>query len=398
MPANSGNRRSISILFFTLVVVMLGFGMIIPILPFYVKSFGASGSALGALMATYGILQFLFAPLWGSLSDRYGRKPILMIGVLGNALAQLLFGLSTDLWMLFAARALAGVLSSATLPTAMAYISDSTTREERGGGMGIIGAAMGLGMVLGPGLGGWLADRSLALPFFLAAALSLLALALVFFILPESPHQPDPHAQKLRGPQLKGLLAALAGPLGILFLMAFLLSFGLTNFEGVFGLYAADRYAYGPSQVGLLLMVIGLVSAVVQGGLTGPATRRFGEVTVIRASLLNSAVAFFVMTLASSNLGVVLSVTYFVISNAMLNPSVNSLISKRATGGQGAALGLANAFLSLGRIAGPLWAGFAYDFNLNLPYLSGGLVMLIGFAVSLWGLKGEQSELAEAGG
>jgi MFS family permease len=121
------------ILFFTLIVVMLGFGMIIPIMPFYIKSFGASGSALGALMATYGLLQFLFAPFWGSLSDRYGRKPILLIGVLGNALAQLLFGLSTSLWMLFAARALAGILSSATLPTAMAYIGDTTSEEDRSG-------------------------------------------------------------------------------------------------------------------------------------------------------------------------------------------------------------------------------------------------------------------------
>lgn len=391
------NKRNIWILFFTMIVVNLGFGMIIPILPFYVKSFGASGSALGALMALYGLLQFIFAPLWGSLSDRYGRKPILMIGILGNALAQLLFGLSTHLWMLFAARALAGILSSATLPTAMAYISDSTSHEERGGGMGIIGAAMGVGMVLGPGLGGWLATKGLSYPFFLAASLSLLALALVFIILPEPQRAAAETPAKLRGPQLKAMFQALAGPLGILFVMAFLLSFGLTNFESVFGLYAAERYNYGTQQVGVILMVVGVISAAIQGGATGPLTRRFGEVSVIRASLISSALGFFLMTRATTFAGVMLTTGFFILSNAMLNPSVNSLISKRTTSAQGVTMGLANSFLSLGRIAGPLWAGFIFDVGINLPYFTGAMIMLAGFAISLWALKKSEAPSLETG-
>lgn len=390
MFAIKQNRRDILILFFTMVVVMLGFGMIIPILPFYVTSFGASGSTLGALMATYGLLQFIFAPLWGSLSDRYGRKPILMIGVLGNALAQILFGLSSAVWMLFAARALAGVLSSATLPTAMAYVGDSTSREERGSGMGIVGAAMGIGMVIGPGLGGWLASKSLAAPFFLAGALSLLALGLIFFFLPEPQRAVVEQGHKVSGVQFKALIRALSGPLGVLFIMAFLLSFGLANFESVFGLYSAEKFHYTPSQVGLVLMAVGLITAVVQGGLTGPLIKRFGEINIIRASLASSAIGFILMTQASSFLGVVLSVSYFVLSNAMLNPSVNSLISKRTQSGQGVTMGLSNSFLSLGRIIGPLWAGFIFDLNLNLPYSSGAVIMLVGFGVSLTALKKEE--------
>jgi len=209
---SAANQKSISILFFTLIVVMLGFGIIIPIMPFYVKSFGASGSVLGVLMAIYGVLQFIFAPIWGSLSDRIGRKPVLMIGVFGNAIAQLLFGLSTQLWMLFAARALAGMLSVATLPTAMAYISDSTTYKNRSGGMGMIGAAMGIGMVLGPGMGGVLAKLSLSFPFFLASALSLLALALIFIFLPEAPKSPQAQEEKAGGPRLQLMAQALKGP------------------------------------------------------------------------------------------------------------------------------------------------------------------------------------------
>lgn len=388
------NKRSpVFILFFTMIVVMLGFGMIIPIMPFYVKSFGASGSALGALMATFGLAQFIFAPLWGSLSDRYGRKPILMIGILGNALAQLLFGLSTALWMLFIARALSGILSSATMPTAMAYISDHTSHSERSKGMGVIGAAMGIGMVIGPGLGGFLGGQALSLPFFVASGLSLIALALVFIILPDSPRVPqEAQPTHARGVQLSAMARALSGPLSILYVMAFLLSFGLTNFESVFGLYAATRYEYTTQQVGLILMVVGLISAVMQGGMTGPLTHRFGEIAIVRVALLSSAIGFLVMTRPTTLPLVLLSVAYFVTSNAMLNPSVNSLISKRASGGQGMAMGLANSFLSLGRVVGPLWAGFIFDINLNLPYLTGALIMLAGFVISIWKLRSNTGE------
>lgn len=376
-------NQPVLILFFTLVVVMLGFGIVIPILPFYVTQFGGGGSAMGGLMAIYGVMQFIFAPIWGSVSDRYGRKPILMVGVLGNAIAQLLYGFSTQLWMLFAARALAGVLSSATLPTAMAYIGDSTDQSERGGKMGMIGAAMGLGMVVGPGLGGWMAHLSLSAPFFLAAGLSFAALIMVFLLLPES-HLPNP-AQSTQPKQnrLRALVAALKSPIGILFFMSFLISFGLTNFEGIFGLYAKLRYAFTPAQVGTILTFIGLISAIVQGALTGPATRRFGEVAIVRLALLSSAVGFVLMLLAQNFAQVFITSGLFVLSNAMLNPSVAALVSKRTTDEQGFTMGLNNSFLSLGRIAGPLWAGFVFDLRMFLPYLTGAVIMVIGFFISL---------------
>lgn len=381
------NQRNVLILFFTMIVVMLGFGIVIPILPFYVKQFGAGGSALGFLMATYGVMQFIFAPIWGSISDQVGRKPILMVGVCGNALAQLLLGLSTQLWMLFVARALAGILSSATLPTAMAYVSDSTNEEERGGKMGMIGAAMGIGMVIGPGLGGWLGNSNLSAPFFLAAGLSFLALILVFLVLPEAPRSKRQKDIRIRGPQISVLWKALTGPTGILFILAFLLSFGLTNFESVFGLYAKERYDFTPQQVGTILTVIGLISALIQGGLTGPATRKFGEIKVIQAAFLSSAVGFLVMTLAQNYFQVMVTAGYFVLSNAMLNPSVASLISKNTSNEQGITMGLNNSFLSLGRIIGPMWAGTIFDIHISYPYFSGAIIMLLGFVMSLAWLR-----------
>lgn len=392
------SQKNIIILFFTLIVIMMGFGMVIPILPFYITSFGASGSALGALMAAYAVMQFIFAPIWGGLSDQFGRKPILMIGVLGNVIAQLLFGLSTSMWMLFASRILAGLLSSATLPTAMAYISDSTSHKNRSGGMGILGAAMGIGMVIGPGIAGWLANISLSTPFFLASALSALALVLVWAILPESlpVEKRVTSSKKIRGPQLDQMWKSLNSPIGFLFFIAFLLSFGLTNFESIFGLYALIRFEYGPSQVGILLTLIGLISAIAQGLLTGPMTKLWGEVNVIKISLLASAIGFPLMLLATSYITILLTIGFFVLANSLLRPAVASLISKRATTGQGIAMGLNNSFMSLGRSIGPLVAGFFFDFNINLPYITGGIIFLLGFVLSSLKLKESSADTEES--
>ena len=393
----SQNRKNLWIMFFTLVVMMLGFGIIIPIMPFYITKLGATGSTLGLLMATFSIMQFIFAPIWGSLSDRYGRKPIIVVGILGNVLAQVLMGFSTELWMLFAARTLGGILSSATLPTAMAFASDSTSPKERPAAMGLMGAAMSVGMVLGPGIGGLLAGSSLSTPFFVAAGLSLIALLLVVLILPESlPAERRSQTKGVRGPQIRQMWLALKSPMGFLFFLAFLLSFGLACFEGIFGLYALRRFDYGPQQVGSIMMVIGIVSAIGQGVLTGPATRRFGEIPVIRVALLCTGIGFLLMLAASSFVTVLLTVGFFVLSNAMIGPSVASLVSKQSTGGQGMAMGLNNAFMSLGRIVGPIWAGVALDFSLILPYLTGSLVMFAGFILSVLKLRPMPAHVAEA--
>jgi len=380
-------QRNVVVLFFTLVVVMIGFGVVIPILPYYVQHFGASGIALGLLMSTYGVMQFLCAPLWGQLSDRIGRRPVLLIGVLGTALAYLLFGLSTQLWMLYAVRALAGMLSSATLPTAMAYIGDSTAGDKRSGAMGMLGAAMGVGMVIGPGLGGWLGSVSLSMPFFLAAGLATASFLLILALVPESLPRSARATGKMSGIRLKPIWAALRGPLGTLFFMAFLLSFGLANFEGVFGLFAAQNYGYDSVRVGTILTVVGVVSAAIQGGLTGLLSRKLGEERVIRFSLLASSAAFLLMLTAGSFYTVLLTVGLFVASNALLSPAVSTLISKRTASGQGAAMGLNNSFQSLGRVAGPAWAGLIFDVNVAYPYVSGAIIMVGGFLWSLVALK-----------
>lgn len=384
-------NKNIAILFFTLIVVMLGFGVIIPILPFMVEKFGGSGIAMGALMAIYSLMQFLFSPLWGDLSDRYGRKPLLILGTLGNGLTMLGFGFSSSLSMLFLFRALGGILSSATLPTAMAFIGDSTEEHNRGGGMGIVGAAMGIGMVLGPGIGGMMGGKSLQAPFILSSVLSFVAMALIWAFLPESlhPDQRVTEATSFRGPQLGAMWSALFGPIGFLFVLAFLHNFAMSNFEGIFAYYAEARFGYTSQTIGIILTVVGLVSAVVQGVLTGVATRKWGDAAVVKWSLFASIFGFLLMLTAYDLGTVILMTSLFILSNAMLRPAVSSLISKRADGGQGVAMGLNNAFMSLGRVIGPLWAGVALDLNINFPFMTGALVMLIGFMASLFYLSGK---------
>jgi len=275
----------------------------------------------------------------------------------------------------------------------MAYIGDSTSEDDRGGGMGVVGAAMGMGMVIGPGLGGWLAGTSLATPFFFAAALSLVALILILIALPESlPQEKRATIEgKIQGPQFRQMWSALLSPIGILLLMAFVLSFGLTNFESVFGLFSLERHGYGPQRVGTVLTVIGTASALMQGLLTGPLTKRWGDVLLLRLSLIGSAIGFLLMLWAESYVAVLLTVLVFVLSNSLLRPVVSSLTSKRYRQGQGIAMGLNNAFMSLGRIAGPIWAGSLFDVNFNYPYVSGSIVMLFGFLISLIWLSKEPS-------
>jgi DHA1 family multidrug resistance protein-like MFS transporter len=384
MPAN--NRKNLYILSFTLVVVTMGFGMVVPIFPFYIEELGASGSQYGLLIALYAIMQFLFSPVWGGLSDRLGRKPILMVGIFGSGLTMLMFGLASQLWMLFFARILSGLLASATMPSAMAYIGDSTSKEERGGGIGQLGAAAGLGLILGPGIGGWLAGESLSTPFFIAACLSLIAMLLIAWLLPESlpanARQQADHRIKMVDP--REIWQALFGPIGALLLLAFLVSFAATNFQAIFGMYALKKFAFNPQQIGTILVVTALVSAVIQGALTGPITRRWHEANLIKVFLLTNAVGFLVLLTAYNYPTVLITTGIYTLSHTLLRPVVQSLTSKRAPAGQGAAMGLNNAFISLGQIAGPLWAGFAMDINISLPYISGAVILVIGFIFSLF--------------
>jgi DHA1 family multidrug resistance protein-like MFS transporter len=380
----TNNRKNIAILTFVLFVVMLGYGIIIPIFPFYIESMGAGGMELGLLAASYAAMRLIFGPIWGGLSDRFGRKPILLVGILGYVITMTWFGLATRLWMLFTARILAGILSSATAPTTMAYVSDSTPDDERGGGMGLLGAAGGIGTILGPAMAGFLATISLSLPFFIAAGMALLALILAVIFLPESHPSPERAAEEKSAlVDVRAWWQALFSPIGTLFALTFISTSGLMIFANVFGLYGIKRFGYGTEEVGIVMMVLGLTSALTQGLLARPATQRWGDERVVQVGLLSTALGFGLLLLANNFVMVLVTTAFFALTYSVTNPALLSLTSRRATVEQGIAMGLSNSFISLGRIVGPIWAGFIFDVNVSYPYLSGAGVMFVGFLISL---------------
>ncbi len=381
-------NKNMAILYISLVVVMMGYGIAMPILPFYIDSLGGRGVHFGLLIASYGIMQLIFAPLWGSLSDKYGRKPLLLTGMIGLGSAMILFALSTQLWMLYAAQILSGSLSSATLPAAQAYAADSTTREERGGAMGRIGGAIGFGVVMGPGLGGLLGSMSLETPFFTAAAFCLFTFLLILIGLPESlaPSRRIAEAE-VKFMQFKGLWRALLGPIGFGFAVAFVAIMGQTIFSSVYGLYALARFNYGPEQVGVILMAMGFMYALSQGLLVGPLTKKIGEEKVITYALIGNAAGFALILLSLNFLAILAAMSFFMLFNSLLKPSALAFISKNTASSQGHTMGIAESYMSLGRIIGPLWGGMIFDINLFYPYLSGIVIFSLFFFITLFRLK-----------
>ncbi|WP_349409584.1 MFS transporter [Pseudalkalibacillus sp. SCS-8] len=375
------------LLMINLFIIMVGIGLVIPILPYYVEAFNATGRDLGLLVASYAFMQFLLAPVWGRLSDRIGRKPLITLGMFGFAVAEFIFAFATDLWMLYASRILAGTFGSAIMPTAMAYVADVTSEENRGKGMGMLGAAMALGIVIGPGIGGWLAEIELSLPFLIAGFAGTGAAIVSVFLLKEtlSDEAKEEAKREEKMNHFVRMWRALKSPVGFLLILVFVMSFALANFTSIFGFYALKRYGYDPAEVGIIVAVTGIIGAVAQGTLVGRLTKRFGENKVVTGALLWSAIGFVLMVFAFNYVTVMLTVSIFFLGNSLLRPSLNAFISKLAGRQQGTIMGMNNSFLSLGNAVGPVLAGFLFEVNIHIPYLLGAVVLVLALvALKIW--------------
>lgn len=374
------SKKSLPVLFAVMFLVMVGFGIIIPVMPFYVEEIGASPTQLGLLMAVYSVMQLLFAPMWGRVSDRIGRKPVIMVGIFGLALSFFLMAVSSTLWMLFAARVIGGFFSSANMPTVMAYVADITSEENRGKGMGIIGAATGLGFVFGPALGGVFSQSGLSIPFYIAGTLSLITFIFVFFVLKESldPEQRNNPSSRQRIPFLR----ALKGPVSILFILQWFVSLSLAGLEATFAYFAYERANLGAVELGYIFMIMGLAGALVQGGLVGKLTKKYGEGLVIQIGIVISAIGFALILFVNSFLTAALFLTIFGIGNGFIRPSVSSLLTKASPTSYGRTTGLLSSFDSLGRIIGPPLGGWLFTITIGLPYILG--IVLSLFALLLY--------------
>jgi len=387
------------VLFLIVFIDLVGFGVVIPLLPYYALRFDAAPWEVTLLMACYSLAQFIAAPLLGRLSDRMGRKPVLLLSLACSVASYLWLAAAPTLWMLFAARLLAGA-GAGNIAAAQAYIADVTPPEKRAKGMGMIGAAFGLGFTVGPAIGGLLAGANpatahLARPALLAALLSAIAFGVTASRLVES-RPPSKQVAEERPTRLTLVASAFERPaLGRLILLFFVTVSAFAGMETTFALWANRSFGWGPEQVGWVFFYVGLLLAALQGGAIGHLSRRYGEARlvtwgagIIGAGLLGLAFA--------GSLWAVLVVTgLLAIGMGLLNPSVTSLVSRLAGADErGGIMGVSQSASSLARILGPAVAGAVFTvWGRNAPYYLGALLMVLVVAMAL-GLPRREGALA----
>lgn len=373
------NRPSLFFIYLTIFVNLIGFGMVFPLLPFYAKLYNASDTTIGLLAASFAIAQFLFSPMWGRLSDRYGRKPVISLALLGLSVAFLVFGIAHNLEWLFISRFLQGVFSAAALPVAQAYVADVTTKEERIKGMGNLGAALALGFVFGPGLGGVLSGISVPFPFFAAAGLAIVNFSLVQLFLPESLSK---KAEKLMMKEgfldIKQMYKGLKGELGYLLVMIFLWSYALSNNQVAVPLLGYEHLNLSTTTVGIFFSGVGAISALVQSVFIYKVTRCFGEHKTAVLGLVIMAVALFLMPFSKVGLLMGGFMMLGAVGSGLARPTLTTLVSKETKEGQGTTMGIATAFESMGRILGPLLGGWLFsNFGFHSPFTISAVVIFI---------------------
>ncbi|WP_028611178.1 tetracycline resistance MFS efflux pump [Paenibacillus harenae] len=359
-----------------LMTTFIGFGIIIPVMPEIIQEADPANAEIhtGWMLAVYSAVSFILSPMWGSLSDRIGRRPIILAGVLGFAASFLLFGLSSgNLLLMYLSRILGGFFSGAVASVIVAYVADITTAENRTKGMGLVGMSIGLGFTIGPGFGGLLSIISLETPFYTASALALITFFLAASKLKESlaPERRRPKTEKR-----VSRWSAFTGPLKYLYILAFFVTFTLAGMEATLQFFGMRRFGVTPLQVGLLFFVCGFVGAVVQGGFVRRRIKAGEEPKYIALGLIISALGFFLLLGAHSLWWATMSLAVFGIGNSLIRPCVTSLITQKTTVGQGVASGLSSSMDSLGRIAGPLLGSFIFTIQMGLPYLLGGILCL----------------------
>ncbi|QTD42473.1 MFS transporter [Sporosarcina sp. Te-1] len=384
----ASSKAALYILMFNMFIAMSGIGLIIPIMPQFLGTFGAAGSVLGFLIAIFSFAQFIFSPLAGGLSDRHGRKKIIIFGLIIYGLSQLAFSLSTEIWMLFIARFFSGFGSAFIVPPMMAFVADITAYEDRGKGMGMLGASMSLGFMIGPAIGGFLSKVSLEFPFYVAAGAAIFAAILSIFILPNpTPTANQDNARKKQDNILAQLVRSTKTPYFVILLVMFVFSFGLANYQSTISLYVDHKYGYTPSQIAVLITVGGFVGVVVQTFVINPLFKRFGEMKIILFNLVLAAVSM-VCILAVNTFWTILAVaTVFSIATSLLRPAVNTLVSKLAGDEQGFAAGMMNAYMSLGNMVGPALAGSIFDINITFPYMVGTAILFVCFGIASYWAK-----------
>lgn len=387
------------IIFVTVFIDLIGFGMVIPVLPYYanVEPFNASPIEIGLLVAAYSVMQFIFSPILGRLSDRYGRRPVLFVSLLGSAVGYFVIGLANTLVLLFVGRIIGGI-TGGNISTAQAYIADVTSVKDRAKGMGLFGAAFGLGFIFGPGIAGVLSKYGVHVPFYFAAALSFLNSIALFFVLPES-LTPEKRAQL---PERKNRFAEMFESLGNrefreVNIIYFLLVTSFSIMTYAFVLYTAYKFGFSPEQNGYLFMFVGIIAVLAQGLLFGPLVKKFGEAKLVIVGCVMMIVSLFMVPIVGPQVGgltLLIGVTALLaFGNSIASPGLTSLASKTAdVHDQGRALGILQSGASLARAIGPVIGGFLLnnamntmdDTTLYRTFWTASAIMFVALAVAVY--------------
>lgn len=363
-------------LFLVLFVVSVGFGLVIPLLPLIAREYDASALMIGMMTAGYSIVQFIFSPMWGQISDRIGRKPVLMVGIAGVSISFLFMGFAESFLGLFVGRVLGGFLGSATLPAAQAMAAELSGSKNRASAMGLMGAAFGTGFIVGPLFGGILAPYGFSVPFFASAGLGLATVAMAYAVLREVDPEKleEARAKSVRRSVFRGMATALSGPAAPFYLLPFVIMLAQSSLMTALALFLTDRFHVEASLIGMVFAFNGACGALIQGIAIGPITSRLGEYKTIFIGLSIGITGFLLLISVPTFALVVPSVALTAVSMSLTRPSSTSLLSQVTTLPQGITMGLQSSFDALGRVVGPLWAGFAYDRMGTLPFLSAAAV------------------------
>ncbi len=386
-------KAALTFIFVTVVLDMLALGLIVPVLPGLILSFKGGNSVdaayiYGLFGVTFAAMQFFFAPILGAVSDKFGRRPMILLSNFGLGFDYILMAVAPSLAWLFLGRVIAGICAASfSIPNA--YIADVTPPEGRARGMGMIGAAFGLGFIIGPALGGVVAGNDLATadlktPGLIAAGLSFVAFVGVVALLKESLPQAG-RARPSRN-RIAALRAALGRPvLSRLVVVFFLVGLAFAGMEATFALWAMRQFSWGPAQVGYIFTYVGLLSAVMQGGLIGPLTRRLGEKILLLGGLALIAIGLLLLPLAAFLAPLLVAVTALALGMGAMQPSLNSLISRRAgLDEQGEVMGVAQSVGSLSRVLGPAIAGALFaGLGPDSPFVAGAIVVAAALLVGL---------------
>ncbi len=366
-------------LYFTVFVNIAGFSMIFPLLPFYAKEFNASAFEVGMLAASHALASFLAAPFIGGISDRFGRRPVMLTGIALSSVALLAMGFAQSLAMLFFARIFHGIISTAIIPTARAYMGDVSSSENRVAAMGKIGAALASGQLLGPAISSFIIGLwGIHSPFFVAALVCLLNAFFVGFFLPESLQM---KAMKItfgnRLRDLTKLFVHLQGKSGLIFMVLFVWAFALSNLQVSIPLFASDMLNMRAEHIGYFFTALAVISVAVQGYLLPKIVARIGEKRTILIGLGSMSLGLILVPLVPSLYFLVLSYIFLGFGSALNRPTAEGVISRNSEIGQGSTMGVAQSFESLGRVFGPLIGGFIYFYSHQLPFIITAVVIIL---------------------